>query len=231
MGWGGTGLRRSKFLLPSQLFPLFFFSTFFQKPSSAVHSWSPSKTIGSGSTRGHKAPLMAEAGAKPTAGEGSRGPLARPQGVFRGQGCTGVGVGAQQGPQPRAQPCSWLGGWWPLSPAPVVEAPWLFSGQPRGPSCPPGSAEGGCQPAGRSAATGPCARLTDGMAFALDGPSAASVSTCGLQGPDGHTAALAECLESGCWRQNVRVWFFSFLPSWKPRGLAPRDPPEASSER
>ena len=177
-------------------FLFFFFSTFFQKPSSAVHSWSPSKTIGSSSTRGHKAPLMAEAGAKPAVGEGAAGPE-RPQGVFRGQGWAGVGVGTQQGPQPRAQPCSWVGGWWPLSPAPAVEAPWLFSGRLWGPSCPPGSAEGGCQPAGRSAATGPCAWLTDGMAFALDCLSSASVSTHGLRGPDGHTAALTECVERG----------------------------------
>ena len=87
----------------------------------------------------------------------------------------------------------------------------------------------GASLAGRSAATGPCAQLTDGVAFALECPSSASVSTHGLQGPGRHAAVLTVFGERGCWRQNVRVWF-SFLPSWKPRGLTPVAPPKASLE-
>ena len=100
-GWGGLGWHQApQKQIPTSFttFSSFFFSTFFQKPSSAVRSWSPSKTIGSGSTRGHKAPLMEEAGAKPTAGAGG----GSPRGGLRvsGGGCIGWGWGPSRDPSP-----------------------------------------------------------------------------------------------------------------------------------
>ena len=130
-GWGGLGWHQApQKQIPSSFttFSSFsFFSTFFQKPSSAVRSWSPSKTIGSGSTRGHKAPLMEEAGAKPTVGAGGgspqRGLRVSWGGLYR------VGVGPSRDPSPGS--ALFLAGRMVapsacLSPTPVAEASWLF---------------------------------------------------------------------------------------------------------
>lgn len=83
-GWGGNGSAEANSFFLHKFF-LYFFSTFFQKPSSAFRSWSPSKTIGTGSTRGHKAPLTAGgAGAAATVGVGRRREEGAPRRGLRG---------------------------------------------------------------------------------------------------------------------------------------------------
>lgn len=144
-GWGGTGLSRGKFLLPSQLFPLIFFSSFFQKPSSAVRSWSPSKTMGTGSTRGHKAPLTAAVGAKPTVGVGEEGGRkgtrdAPSGGLWASSGGRAPrGWASRRDPRPRLGPISGGEDIGPLClPKPSTSGlPWLkrCSERPAGPGC------------------------------------------------------------------------------------------------